>query len=375
MFIHERPGWPEFIWSNAELTEALAAVRFRQGRLLGRGEAMLGSWQDMATLDNITQDVVRSSQIEGEQLPDLEVRSSIARRLGIDIGGLMPSSRHVDGIVDVLLDATRNAGDPLTEERLFRWHSWLFPSGRDPRGAIRAGAWRTDDRGPMTVVSGPLGGERIHFEASSANRLDVEMSRFLAWFNLESELDAVLKSAIAHLWFVTIHPFEDGNGRIARAIGDLALARADGTSRRFYSITAQIQRERLAYYHQLEAAQRGTLEITPWLSWFLEMLDQALAVAETDFERIEFRTRFWQAVADVPMNERQRSMIERLLDGFSGKLTAAKWASLTKTSPDTALRDINALIEHGVLARDSSGGRSTSYSLALEPGGDSLDTR
>lgn len=364
MFIHERPGWPEFIWNTTELAEALAALRFRQGRLLGRGESLLGELQDLTTLENVTQDVVRSSQIEGELLPDDEVRSSIARRLGLDIGGLTPSSRHVDGIVEVLLDATQQFESPLTRERLFDWHAKLFPPGRDLRVAIRAGAWRTDERGPMQVVSGPLGYERVHFEAPGAARLEHETLRFLEWFNAGQAFDPVLKAAIAHLWFVTIHPFEDGNGRIARAIGDQALARADGTSRRFYSISAQIQRERLAYYQQLEAAQRGSLDITDWLRWFIDMLDTAIAVAEVALDRVEQRSAFWSGLSGVELNLRQRHMIERLLDGFRGKLTAAKWAALTKTSPDTALRDINDLIDKGVLVRDPAGGRSTSYSLS-----------
>jgi Fic family protein len=365
-FIHQRPGWPEFNWSNAELAKPLATLRFHQGRLLGRAASLSLERQIDATLGNITEDVVRSSQIEGEELDEREVRSSISRRLGLDIGGLIPSSRHVDGIVEVMLDATRNFDQPLTVERLFDWHSRLFPPGRDPRDAIRSGVWRTDARGPMQVVSGALGRERVHFEAPAASRIDGEMARFLDWFNGDAAVDPVLNAGIVYLWFVTIHPFEDGNGRIARAIGDMALARADGTSQRFYSLTAQIHRARAAYYGMLESTQRGSLDITPWLQWFLDMLGAAVAEGESALDALDSRATVLALLKGVSLNDRQLQMIERLLDGFEGKLTAAKWATMTKSSPDTALRDLNDLIAKGVVQRDPVGGRSTSYSLRVD---------
>lgn len=362
-YIHELPEWPEFTWDDAALADPLAALRFRQGLLMGRMESLGLSLQLEATVENVTLDAVRSSRIEGEQLDDDEVRSSVARHLGLDAGGLVPPSRRVEGIVEVLVDATGNYREPLTLDRLFGWHLALFPVPKRGRPTVRPGAFRTDENGPMQVVSGPYGRERVYFQAPAADRLDAEMAAFLAWFNGTSTVDLVVKAALAHLWFVTLHPFEDGNGRLARAIGDMALARADGTSRRFYSLSAQIQQERTAYYRVLESTQSGSLDVTAWLAWFFEMLDAALAHSEAQLGAVMERKAFWDDLEGVPLNARQQAMLRRLQAGFEGKLTASKWAKLTKTSRDTALRDLNDLIDKGVLKRDSAGGRSTSYSL------------
>jgi Fic family protein len=309
-------------------------------------------------------DVVRSSEIEGERLDAEQVRSSIARRLGIDIGGLKAVDRNVEGVVEMMLDATRRFDQPLTAERLFAWQASLFPTGRSGMRRIKVGAWRDDSSGPMQVVSGAVGRERVHFEAPAAGRLDGEMRAFLDWFNGDGETDWVVKASLAHLWFVTLHPFDDGNGRIARAISDLALARSEQSSQRFYSMSAQIQQERTAYYDILELTQKGTMDITPWMDWFLGCLGRAIAGAQVTLGAVLFQSRFWEALADFPLNERQRLVLNRLLDGFDGKLTTSKWAKLGKCSQDTALRDILSLVERGVLIRNPKGGRSTSYSLA-----------
>lgn len=373
-YIHERKSWPRFEWDGAALVDELAAVRHRQGRLQGRMEALGLPARDRAVLETLTEDVVRSSEIEGDLLDRAKVRSSVARRLNIDIGALAPVDRRVDGLVSMLLDATQHYAAPLTEERLFGWHAAMFPTGRSGMAPIVVGGWRTDSGGPMQVVSGPIGRERVHFEAPMARRIPKEMRAFLRAFNeKESSLDPVLKAAVAHLWFVTIHPFDDGNGRIARAIADLALARAEGSPQRFYSMSSQIQKDRKAFYDILEATQKGSLDITGWLRWFLVCLDRACRGAETVLGEVLEATVFWDsrardAVAGQPLNERQRGILRRLLEGFEGKLTSSKWATLTKTSPDTALRDINDLVERGLLSRDEAGGRSTSYSLRRRPG-------
>ena len=317
-----------------------------------------------AMLRTLTQDVVKSSEIEGETLDTDQVRSSIARRLGIDIGALTPAGRDVEGVVEMTLDATRNFDKPLTAGRLFDWHAALFPTGRSGMRRIAVGAWRDDRSGPMRVVSGPIGRERVHFQPAAAERLDAEMAAFLEWLDQESNIDPVLKAATAHLWFVTVHPFEDGNGRIARAIADMALARSEDSSQRFYSMSAQIRQERNAYYDQLEATQKGDLDITPWLEWFLGCLDRAFDGAEAVLANVFLKARFWERHVQAPFNRRQRDMLGRLLDGFEGKLTSSNWAKFEKCSPDTALRDINELIDQGVLRRNPGGGRSTSYSLA-----------
>lgn len=363
-YIHEIPDWPNFTWNAQPLEKPLAEVRHRQGRLLGRMEALGFDLQAEATLRTLTADVVKSSAIEGEDLNADEVRSSIARRLGIDVGGYIPVGRDVDGIVEMMLDATQNYQTLLTAERLFGWHAALFPTGRSGLHRIAVGAWRPLEAGPMQVVSGPFGRERVHFEAPSADRLHNEMRRFLDWFNQDQPLDPVLKAGLAHLWFVTIHPFEDGNGRIARAIADMALARADRTKNRFYSMSSQIEAERRDYYEQLEAQQHGTLDVTAWLTWFLACLDRALARADETLTAVTTKAKLWEIINWRPVNERQRAIINRLIDGFQGNLTTSKYAKITKSSSDTALRDIRDLLTWGILVQNPGGGRSTSYRLA-----------
>ena len=362
-YIHELPDWPDFSWNRDELLQTLAAVRHRQGRLIGRMESMGFSSRVETVLNTLTLDVLKSSEIEGEILDRDLVRSSIARHMGIDIGALAPADRNVDGVVEMILDATRNYDCPLTEERLFAWHALLFPVNGRRLHRIRIGAWRTDSKGPMQVISGPIGRERVHYEAPSAARIDAEMAAFLDWFNHDDCTDLVLRAGIAHLWFVTIHPFEDGNGRIARAIADMMLARSEQSPQRFYSMSAQIRQERSAYYKALEETQKGTLDISSWLEWFLECLDSAIEDAEVTLADVINKARFWGANSAVPFNDRQRLLLNKLLDGFEGKLTSSKWAKLAKCSQDTALRDILSLVEYGVLVKDTAGGRSTSYSL------------
>ncbi len=364
LYIYDRPGWPDFRWNDARLAPRLAAVRHRQGRLIGRMEALGFSLRAEAVLQSLTEEVLTSSEIEGERLDRAQVRSSIARRLGMDIAGLVPADRNVDGIVEMMFDATQRYADPLDAERLFAWHAALFPTGRSGMARIVVGGWRTDASGPMQVVSGPAGRERVHFQAPSADRVDAEMRAFLGWFDSGTEAaDPVLKAGIAHLWFVTIHPFEDGNGRIARAVADMALARSEGTPQRFYSMSARIRVERTAYYDRLEATQKGDLDITGWLEWFLDCLDRAFDSAEAILAAVLRKARFWDAYASDLLTERQRALVNRLLDGFEGKLTSSKWAKIAKCSQDTALRDIDDLVTRGMLVRDPAGGRSTSYSF------------
>ena len=363
-YIHKRADWPNLTWDDSAIAQPLAAVRHRQGRLIGRMEALGFALREEAVLRTLTEDVLKSSEIEGEVLDREQVRSSIARRLGMDVVGLVPADRDVEGVVEMMLDATQNYAQPLTADRLFAWHAALFPTGRSGMSRITVGGWRTPDGDPMQVVSGPVGRERIHYEAPSAVRLDAEMAAFLQWSETATP-DPVLKAGVAHLWFVTNHPFDDGNGRIARAIADLALARAEGTAQRFYSMSAQIRAERKAYYEMLEATQKGDLNITAWLLWFIACLDRAFDGAETILASVMRKARFWEALADQPMNERQKKVLNRLLDGFEGKLTNAKWSALTKTSSDTALRDISDLVQRGILKRDAGGGRSTSYSIVV----------
>ncbi|MBT9386160.1 Fic family protein [Pseudooceanicola sp. CBS1P-1] len=365
-YIHERPDWPAFRWSAEALADQLAALRHRQGRLLGRMEGLGFDLRAEALLRTLTEDVVKSSEIEGEQLDSRAVRSSIARRLGIDIGALAPTDRHVEGVVEMMLDAAHNYAMPLTEERLFGWHGALFPTGRSGMTRITVGGWRPRSAGPMQVVSGSYGRERVHFEAPDAARLPAEIARFLAWVEAPDGTDPVLRAAIAHLWFVTIHPFEDGNGRIARAIADLMLARSEGSPQRFYSMSAQIRQERGAYYAMLERTQKGDPEITEWLSWFLGCLDRAISGADAMLAEVLTKARVWEQLRSLWLNERQRDVINRLLDGFEGKLTSGKWAKMTKVSTDTALRDITELVALGVLRKDPAGGRSTSYSLQTD---------
>jgi len=363
MYIHELPDWPRFRWNREQLAELLASVRHRQGRLLGRMEALGFELRREALLQTLTADVLKTSEIEGDKLDARQVRSSIARRLGIDIGGLKAVDRHVEGIVEMTLDATRHYEQPLSAERLFAWHASLFPTGRSGMTKIRVGAWRRDTTGPMQVVSGPLGKERVHFQAMAARRLNAEIGVFLGWFNRPADTDEVLKAGLAHLWFVTIHPFDDGNGRIARAIADMALARSERSQQRFYSMSAQIRHERKAYYEILENTQKGAMDITEWMQWFLGCLGRAIDDAQNTLSAVLVKARFWERLHGFSFNQRQRLLLNRLLDGLEGKLTTSKYAKLAKCSPDTALRDIEALILQGVLVRNPEGGRSTSYSI------------
>jgi len=362
-YIHELADWPKFRWDTALLAGPLAALRHRQGRLIGRMENLGFSLRAEAALQTLTTEIIKSSEIEGELLDRDSVRSSIARRLGMDIGALAPADRNVEGVVEMTLDATQNYSAPLTAARLFGWHAALFPTGYSGMRKIAVGRWRDDTRGPMQVVFGPIGQERVHFEAPAAARLDQEISAFLQWFEAGDGTDPVLRAGLAHLWFVTIHPFDDGNGRLARAIADMALARSDKCSQRFYSMSAQIRIERNIYYGRLEKTQTDGLDITPWLEWFLGCLDRAMDQSEKNLGSVLRKARFWEIHAHKPLNERQRLMLNKLLDGFEGKLTSSKWAQLAKCSQDTALRDILDLIEQGALAKDLGGGRSTSYSL------------
>ena len=365
IYSHELDDWPNFRWDRERVAAVLADVRHEQGRLSGRMEGLGFNLRQEAVLQTLTADVIKSSEIEGENLDAAQVRSSIARRLGMDIGALKAADRQVEGVVEMMLDATRHYDQPLTEERLFGWHAALFPTGRSGMNTITVGGWRDDRNGPMQVISGPVGRERVHFEAVAAPRIAEEMTAFLDWFNRPSELDAVLRAALAHLWFVTIHPFDDGNGRIARAIADMALARSEKSPQRFYSMSAQIRLERNAYYDTLEITQKGTLDVTAWMGWFLACLGRAINDAQTVLASVLARARFWERLQGVPLNERQTLVLNRLLDGFEGKLTTSKYAKLAKCSQDTAHRDILPLVERGILIRNPEGGRSTSYSLAL----------
>ncbi|MEB4589472.1 Fic family protein [Candidatus Thiothrix sp. Deng01] len=364
-WIHQQPGWPQFHWDAAALGNALAQVRYQQGHLLGRMQALGFELRQEASLNTLTNDVVTSSAIEGDTLDREEVRSSIARKLGLEIGGALPASRHVEGIVEVMLDATQSCQQPLSEERLCAWHCALFPTGFSGMYPIVVGAWRPLSAGPMQVVSGAYGRERVHFEAPEANRLPAEMAAFLQWFGEDDGIDPVLKAGLAHFWFVTLHPFEDGNGRIARAIADMALTRADASPQRFYSMSAQIEAERKAYYNQLERQQRGSLDVTPWLGWFLECLGRALGSAETALESVLHKARVWGCANRYRINERQRLVLNRMLDDFQGYMNNAKYATIAKCSGDTALRDIRSLLEWGLFIQNAGGGRSTSYRLAM----------
>lgn len=364
MWIHKQKNWTNFSWSSDILASKLANVRYLQGRLLGKMENLGFELKSEATLITLTNDVVNSSAIEGEILDPEEVRSSIARRLGIDIAGLAVTSRSVDGVVEMMLDATQQYSKPLTKERLFDWHAALFPTGRSGMHSINVGEWRTMDSGPMQVVSGPIGKEKIHFEAPNADRLEHEMEAFLRWFEKKDVFDPILKAGIAHLWFVTIHPFEDGNGRIARAIGDMALARADGVADRFYSISKQIASERKDYYVQLERQQRSGSDITTWLEWFLACLEHAIINADSMLDRVLFNAKLWQKINQQSVNTRQSLIINLMLDkDFKGYMNTSKYASLAKCSNDTALRDIQDLKNRGIFIQNPGAGRSTSYSL------------
>ena len=362
-YIWQSPDWPTWRYDLSVLSGPLAEVSRAQGLLLGRLADVGVALRDQASLEALTEDVVKTSEIEGEVLNVASVRSSVARRLGVDIGAVAPVDRHIEGLVEMVLDATSRSAEALTEARLFGWHAALFPTGYSGLHPITIGAWRDDADGPMQVVSGPVGRRRIHFQAPPVQALPAEMARFLAWANADTGEPALLKAGLAHLWLVTLHPFDDGNGRIARAVGDLFLARADGSPQRFYSLSAQIQRERKAYYEVLERTQKGTLDVTAWLSWFLAALGRAIDSTQHTVDAVLGKARFWQRWAGLPWNDRQRKMLNRLLDGFEGKLTSSKWATLAKCSADTALRDISALLEWGVLKKSPGGGRSTAYEL------------
>lgn len=363
-YIHELSDWPKFRWASERIAELLANVRHHQGRLLGRIEGFGLKLRNEALLDTLTEEVVKSSEIEGQQLNPQQVRSSLARRLGINIGALTPADRNVEGIVQVILDATQNYEKPITAERLFSWHAALFPTGYSGLLKITVGKWRPAEAGPMQIVSGPHGKERVHYQAPDAKLLEMEMQVFIEWFNRDVPgLDLVLKAAIAHLWFETIHPFEDGNGRIGRALADMLLARSERSAQRFYSISAQIMAERGQYYDHLEETQKADLDITEYLNWFLNCLDRAFDGAETILAAVLRKAHFWELHAGQSFNDRQRLMINRMLDGLEGKLTSSKWAKMAKTSQDTAGRDIEGLLRANVLVKEPGRGRSTSYAV------------
>lgn len=365
MYIHLIKDWPNFNWDNNAILPYVSKVRDLQGRLIGRMESLGFELREEAVLETLTEDVVKSSAIEGEFLNPEEVRSSIARRLGFELSGLPEASRDVEGVVEMMLDATQNYSAPLTKDRLCGWHSALFPTGRSGMHKITVGDWRDDARGPMQVVSGPMGKEKVHYTAPEADRLESEMNGFIQWFNTDNTMESVIKSAIAHLWFVSIHPFDDGNGRIARAIADCQLARADRTEQRFYSMSAQIMKLKKEYYNILESTQKGSLNVSQWLVWYLECLTEALEATETTLSKVLVKARFWEIHKTTQLNERQVNMINMLLGDFFGKLHSAKWAKMTKVHRDTALRDIQDLVEKGILSDSGEGGRSTNYVLNL----------
>ncbi|MES2703951.1 MAG: Fic family protein [Bacteroidota bacterium] len=357
-YIYQHELWPAFSWHTDRINPLLVNVRSRLGRILGRMEVLGFDLRNEAALGALTLEIIKSNEIEGDTLKTDEVRSSIARRLGLKIPGLVDSGRHVDGVVEMMLDATQKYDEPLTEDRLFGWHACMFPTGRSGMYKITVGGWRT---GAMQVVSGGMGRENVHFEAPGPSALPQEMKLFLSWFNEISGIDPVVKAGIAHFWFVTVHPFEDGNGRIARAIADLQLARADGSPQRFYSMSAQIQKERNAYYDILETSQKASPDITRWLEWFLSCLQRALLATDDILATVLAKATFWHTHAQASLNARQNLMLNKMLDGFDGKVTAAKWGKITKCSHDTALRDIQQLITMNVLRKEEAGGRSTSY--------------
>lgn len=364
LYIWQAGDWPRWRYDLSALAGPLAQVSRAQGILLGRLADVGMALRDQASLAALTEDVVKTSEIEGENLDADSVRSSIARRLGVDIGALAPVDRHVEGVVEMVLDATANCQAPLSRKRLFGWHAALFPTGYSGLSEIKVGAWRDDAKGPMQVVSGAIGRQRVHFEAPPAPRLKDETRRFIDWVNAVPSEPPLLKAGLGHLWFVTLHPFDDGNGRIARAVGDLLMARADGSAQRFYSLSAQIQRERKAYYDILERTQKRSMDVTEWLAWFLATLHRAIDQSQRTLDVVLAKSHFWQRWTTTPMNERQVKLVNRLLDGFDGKLTSGKWAAIAKCSPDTALRDINELLARGALRKSEAGGRSTSYELA-----------
>ena len=363
VYIHQKKDWPNFKWDSEDIVNLLSEARNLQGRLQGKMEALGFELRNEALLDTLTLDVLKTSEIEGELLNHDQVRSSIARKLGMEIVGSVESDRNVDGVVEMMLDATQNCFKPLTKTRLFDWHAALFPTGRNGICKIIVGDWRKDTTGPMQVISGPMGKENVHFEAPNSDLLEKEMSSLLNWFSQNNKIDLVLKASIAHLWFVTIHPFDDGNGRITRALTDMLLAQADKSNQRFYSMSAQIRIERKQYYDILEKTQKGDLNITNWIQWFLQCLINALNSTEEVLVKVLFKGNFWQIHSKTIINERQKKLINKLLDSFDGKLTSSKWAKIAKCSKDTAIRDINDLIEKEILRKEEAGGRSTNYEL------------
>jgi Fic family protein len=362
-YIHQREDWPNFTWNNDEIVYLLSEARNLQGRLIGRMESLGFELRDEALLETLTLDVLNSAEIEGELLNPELVRSSIAQRLGMEFAGSIMSDRSVDGMVEMMIDATRNCFKPLTTERLFDWHAALFPMGRSGIFKITVADWRKDSSGPMQVVSGASGREKVHFQVPDADLIEMEMNRFVKWFNEENRIDLVIKAAIAHLWFVTIHPFQDGNGRITRALTDMLLAQSDNSTQRFYSMSAQIRIERKEYYEILEKTQKGDIDISEWITWFLSCLINALKASNTIHERVLLKADFWSRNSTTIINERQKKVLNKILDGFEGKLTSMKWAKITKCSKDTAIRDINDLINKDILQKEPAGGRSTSYEL------------
>ena len=365
MYLHQSKGWPNFKWDNDTLLSYVSKVRDLQGRLIGRMEGMGFELREEAVLETLTEDIVKSSEIEGELLNPEEVRSSVARRLGMEISGLPNASRDVEGVVEMMLDATQKYQDPITKDRMCGWHAALFPAGRSGMHKITVGEWRGDEHGPMQVVSGAMGKEKVHYTAPEASRLEEEMKRFIEWFNTDKNMEPVIKSAIAHLWFVSIHPFDDGNGRIARAIADTQLARADRTNQRFYSMSSQIMKSKKEYYDVLESTQKGSMDISQWLVWYFERLTDALEVTDETLSKILVKAKFWELYKNTQFNERQIEMINKLQGDFVGKLHSSKWAKITKVHRDTARRDIQDLIEKGVLSDSGEGGRSTNYTLNL----------
>ena len=361
LYIHK--DWPHFRWDAERLVPHLSAVRYKQGRLLGKMQDLGYQLKEEATLAALTEETVKSSAIEGEELNPESVRSSLARRMGLEAAGTRPVDRNVEGIVEMMLDATQKYASPLTEERLFGWHASLFPTGRSGMKKITTGAWRT---GGMEVVSGPIGKEKVHFEAPGSETLGHEMKRFLTWYEDKAPgIEPLIKAGLAHLYFVTIHPFEDGNGRIARAITEMSLARTEDSAQRFYSMSSQIREERKGYYEILEATQKHGMDVTGWLVWFLECLGRAIDKASKLTSSVLAKEAFWRHLKhqSIEVSERQRKIINRLLDRFEGKLTTEKWAKLAQVSHDTALRDIQDLIKKGILRQEDSGGRSTAYTL------------
>ena len=362
-YIYQKDQWPHFTWDSAAVIMLLSEARNLQGRLLGKMESLGFELRNEALLDTLTRDVLKSSEIEGEFLNPDQVRSSIARRLGMELATSVDSDRYVDGVVEMMLDATQNCFQPLTAERLFDWHAALFPTARNGMHKITVADWRKDTTGPMQVISGAMGKEKVHFQAPEADLVEMEMQQFLKWFNTNKETDLVIKAAIAHLWFVTIHPFDDGNGRMTRALTDMLLAQSDKSTQRFYSMSAQIRSERKEYYHMLETTQKGSLDITEWIQWFLNCLINALTATDTVLNTVLVKADFWTKHAETLINERQKKLLNKILDGFDGKLTSSKWAKIGKCSKDTAIRDINDLIEKEILQKEAAGGRSTTYEL------------